>query len=89
MSNSPLICPRVSWNQIDFPHSVNSYGLNGMGIESVELFHQTPRDLLNSWIYVCVLNACSHSGLVDQAHQIFATIPIEEKTERIYTTMVR
>ena len=59
-----------------------------MGIQAAELFHQIPSNMLNPWIYVCVLNACSHSGLIQEARQIFDGIPTNEKTNRIYTTMV-
>jgi len=65
---------------------VNSFGLNGMGIEAVELYDQMPLDLINEATYVSVLNACSHSGLVHQAQRIFQDIPM--KTGKIYTTMV-
>jgi pentatricopeptide repeat protein len=65
---------------------VNSYGLNGMGIQAIELFHQMPSELILEETYVCVLHACSHSGLVDQARSIFSNI--NNKTEKIYTTMV-
>ena len=57
-----------------------------MGAEAVELFHQIPPEFFDEINYVCVLNACSHSGLVDQARSIFAKIPV--KTDKIYTTMV-
>lgn len=66
---------------------VNSYGLNGEGSQAVELFHRIPRQLIDDVTYVCVLNACSHSGLVDQARAIFSRI--ENKSDPIYTTMVR
>jgi len=59
-----------------------------MGIQAVELFRQVPLDMLNEWIYVCVLNACSHSGLIQEAREIFNEIPINEKTNKIYATMV-
>jgi pentatricopeptide repeat protein len=59
-----------------------------MGIQAVELFRQVRLDMLNEWIYVCVLNACSHSGLIQEAREIFNEIPINQKTNRIYTTMV-
>jgi len=65
---------------------VNSYGLNGMGFEAVELFSKVPLKMLDERTYICVLNACSHSGLVDQAKKIFENI--QNKTEFIYTTMV-
>jgi pentatricopeptide repeat protein len=65
---------------------VNAYGLNGMGIQAVEIFRQMSSKFINEVTYVCALNACSHSGLVDEARSIFANIQI--KTEKIYTTMV-
>ena len=65
---------------------VNSYGLNGMGLQAVELFHQMPPELIEEETYICVLNACSHSGLVNEARTIFSNII--NKTEKIYTTMV-
>jgi len=60
-----------------------------MGTEAVQLFNQLLNEILNSWIYVCVLNACSHSGLVHQAKEIFEKIPIKERTNQIFTTMVK
>jgi pentatricopeptide repeat protein len=60
-----------------------------MGIEAVQLFNQLSNEVLDDWIYVCVLNACSHSGLVHQAKEIFEKIPIKERTNQIYTTMVK
>ena len=69
-----------------FDDLVNSYGLNGMGTKAIELYYQMPQHLINERTSICVLNACSHSGLVHQARSIFSNIPI--KTERIYTTMV-
>jgi hypothetical protein len=67
---------------------VNAYGLNGMGKEALELFHGIPVDTIDEWIYVCVLNACSHSGLIDDAQKIFERIPNERRTEKMYTTLV-
>jgi pentatricopeptide repeat protein len=60
-----------------------------MGIEAVQLFNQLPNEILGNCIYVCVLNACAHSGLVHQAKQIFEKIPIQERTNQICTIMVR
>ena len=57
-----------------------------MGNEAVELFQRMPVESVDEVSHVCVLNACSHSGLVDQARSIFENIPI--KTDSIYTTMV-
>lgn len=44
--------------------------------------------MIDNYIYVCVLNACSHSGLIDEGEKIFNRIPQEQKTEKIYTSMV-
>ena len=65
---------------------VNAYGLNGLGTQAIEPFKQTPSKLLDEVIYICVLNACSHAGLVDEARTIFHSIPV--KNEKIYVTMV-
>ncbi|CAF5226334.1 unnamed protein product, partial [Rotaria magnacalcarata] len=65
---------------------INSYGLNGMGIEAMKLFHQMPKELINDLTYTCILNSCSHSGLVDEARSIFNSI--ETKTDITVTTMV-
>ena len=45
-----------------------------------------PSDFVHEVTHVCVLNACSHSGLVDEARSIFNGIA--NRTEKIYTTMV-
>ncbi|CAF1215326.1 unnamed protein product, partial [Didymodactylos carnosus] len=75
-------------NSVSYSAMVNAYGLNGMGIQAVELFRQISFDMLDNWIYVCVLNACSHSALVNEARKIFDKISMNERTEQIYTTMV-
>jgi pentatricopeptide repeat protein len=66
---------------------VNSYGLNGKGRDAVELFCLIPRPMIAAKTYVCVLNACSHSGLVDKAREIFSGIPVKSKWH--YTAMVK
>ncbi|CAF0805328.1 unnamed protein product [Adineta ricciae] len=71
---------------VGYTSMINSYGLNGMGFDAVKLFYQMPANLIRDETYVCVLNACSHAGLVEEAQKIFATI--EKKTEEICTTMV-
>jgi pentatricopeptide repeat protein len=57
-----------------------------MGLRAVELFRQMPSELVAEETHVCVLNACSHSGLVNEARLIFDNINM--KTEKMYTTMV-
>jgi hypothetical protein len=66
--------------------SVNAYGRNGMGSDAVAVYRQMPEKMRNAMSHVCVLNACSHSGLVDEAQAIFNEIDI--KSERIISTMV-
>lgn len=67
---------------------VNVYGLNGEGVKAVELFEEISQSQRDSWMFVCVLNACSHSKLIDQAEKIFSDIQIEQRSEQIYTIMV-
>ena len=65
---------------------VNSYGLNGMGYKAIELYYRMPVEMIVEKTHVCVLNACSHSGLVDEARSIFSTIRMKNKW--VYTAMV-
>ena len=65
---------------------VNAYGLNGMGSRAVDLYKRMPADMRNEITHICVLNACSHSGLVSDARSIFDEI--SSKTTKITTTMV-
>jgi pentatricopeptide repeat protein len=66
--------------------SVNAYGRNGMGSDAVALYRKMPEKMRDAVSHICVLNACSHSGLVDEAEAIFNEIDI--KCERIISTMV-
>lgn len=71
---------------MDSSRLVHVYGLNGMGSEAVALFHRIPSEMLVDHTYVSVLNACSHSKLVDDAQAIFSQI--KNKQKRICTVMV-
>jgi pentatricopeptide repeat protein len=66
--------------------SVNAYARNGMGIDAIALYRQMPEKMRNAVSHICVLNACSHSGLVDEARAIFNEIDV--KSEKIICTMV-
>ncbi|CAF5186564.1 unnamed protein product, partial [Rotaria magnacalcarata] len=66
---------------------INAFGLNGMGSEAIQLYKQMPNYLRDEVSHICVLNACSHSGLVHEARNIFDEITF--KTEKIITIMVR
>ncbi|CAF1390885.1 unnamed protein product [Adineta ricciae] len=65
---------------------INSYGLNGMGVEAVELYRRIPVDMRDEVSRICALNACSHAGLLNECRHIFDQIP--HKTIKIVTTMV-
>ncbi|CAF4976838.1 unnamed protein product [Rotaria sp. Silwood1] len=73
-------------DQIGYTAMINAYGLNGLGIKAIELYHKMPVEYINEATYVSVLNACSHSGLIDEARSIFKNIQL--KTVKIYTTMI-
>ena len=58
----------ISWNAM-----ISGYGQNGNGKESIELFQQMEKENVqpDSITFVSLLNACSHSGLVDEALYYF------------------
>ncbi|CAF3711838.1 unnamed protein product, partial [Rotaria socialis] len=57
-----------------------------MGIQAIDIYRQISLDLIDAITHTCTLNACSHSGLVQEALSIFENIQI--KTVSIYTTMI-
>ncbi|CAF5217528.1 unnamed protein product, partial [Rotaria magnacalcarata] len=63
---------------------INAFAVNGMGTQAVELYREMPNNHHVSQI--CVLNACSHAGLLHEARTIFNEISL--KTESIITAMV-
>ncbi|CAF3883915.1 unnamed protein product [Rotaria sordida] len=65
---------------------VNGFGLNGMGSEAIKLYREMPNNLRNEVTHICVLNACSHSGFLHEAQNIYNVISF--KTEKIVTVMV-
>jgi hypothetical protein len=66
--------------------SVNAYARNGMGSDAIALYRQMPETMRDVVSHVCVLNACSHSGLVDEAQVIYNEI--DKKSKRVISTMV-
>ncbi|RWR92324.1 pentatricopeptide repeat-containing protein, chloroplastic [Cinnamomum micranthum f. kanehirae] len=68
----------VAWNAI-----IYGYGINGQGQAAVALFHDMEKrgEAPDSVTYLSVLNACSHSGLVDDGLDIFKQM-LEEKKIR-------
>ncbi|CAF4165850.1 unnamed protein product, partial [Rotaria sp. Silwood2] len=65
---------------------INGFGLNGMDSEAIELYREMPNNLHNEISHICVLNACSYSGLLHQTQNIFNEINL--KREKIVTVMV-
>ncbi|CAF1574329.1 unnamed protein product, partial [Adineta steineri] len=57
-----------------------------MGLEATDLYRKISNSLHDEILYICVLNACSHSGLLYEAYSIFNEI--HHKTAKIITTMI-
>jgi pentatricopeptide repeat protein len=53
-----------------------------MGIQAIEVYRRIPEEFIDEVTYVGILNAYSHSGLVDEARLIFKNIQI--KTENLW-----
>ncbi|CAF3482621.1 unnamed protein product [Adineta steineri] len=73
-------------NQVEYTNMISCYGSNGMGAQAIELYYKMPKAFLDEGTYVCILNACSHSGLVQDARSIFQSIQM--KTEKIYSAII-
>ncbi|GLU12950.1 hypothetical protein SLE2022_296030 [Rubroshorea leprosula] len=78
----------VSWNAI-----IAGYGIHGLGTEAITLFHDMqvagiePDDVT----FICLLSACSHSGLVNEGKHWFNAMSTDFKiSPRMdhYTCMV-
>ncbi|CAF2255410.1 unnamed protein product, partial [Rotaria magnacalcarata] len=76
----------VDRDTITYNAMINAFALNGMGSQAVELYREMPNNLRDHVSQICVLNACSHAGLLHEARTIFNEISL--KTESIITTMV-
>ncbi|KDP40584.1 hypothetical protein JCGZ_24583 [Jatropha curcas] len=61
----------ITWNAM-----VDAYGTHGLGKAAVELFREMERGSIkpNDITFLCVLSACSHSGLVEEGLQYFASM---------------
>ena len=57
-----------------------------MGADAIDVYRQMPANIRDEVSHICVMNACSHAGLVDEARTIFNTVG--RKTEKIIGTMV-
>ena len=80
-----LGCRLFHW-EVSFSVAVNAYGRNGMGADAIDVYRQMPANIRDEVSHICVMNACSHAGLVDEARTIFDAVG--RKTEKIIGTMV-
>ncbi|CAF1144239.1 unnamed protein product [Rotaria magnacalcarata] len=76
----------VDRDTITYNAMINAFGLNGLGTQAVELYREMPNNLRNHISHICVLNACSHAGLLHEARTIFNEISL--KTQSLNNTMV-
>ena len=65
---------------------VNAFGPKGRRSRAVDLYARMSDDMRNEITRTCVLNACSHSGLLNEIRSIFEKI--SPKTVKITTAMV-
>ncbi|EFC41923.1 predicted protein [Naegleria gruberi] len=58
----------VSWTCI-----INAYAIHGMGLKAIELLNQMSKENIkpNEHTLTCVLHACGHCGMVDEAKEIY------------------
>ncbi|CAF4920887.1 unnamed protein product, partial [Rotaria magnacalcarata] len=77
----------VDRDTITYNAMINAFALNGMGTQAVELYRKMPNNLRDHISHICVLNACSHAGLLHEARTIFNEVSL--KTESIITTMIQ
>ncbi|CAI9288531.1 unnamed protein product [Lactuca saligna] len=72
---------------------INAYGMHGMGMESVRLFHQMVAEKVypDHVSFLAILYACSHSSLVDEGKAFFKSMVDEyalNPWQEHYTCMV-
>ncbi|CAF3844124.1 unnamed protein product, partial [Adineta steineri] len=75
-------------NNMSYSTMINAYGLNGLGRDAVQLYYESPFEIIDDIINLCVLNACSHASLINEAQEIFKNISIDKRSEKIYTAMI-
>ncbi|XP_039134605.1 pentatricopeptide repeat-containing protein At1g11290, chloroplastic [Dioscorea cayenensis subsp. rotundata] len=78
----------TTWNAM-----IDGYGSHGFGRDATELFEEMRKGLVkpNDVTFLCVLSACSHSGLVDEGKRYFESMKLDYGLEPAvdhYGTMV-
>ncbi|CAF1562052.1 unnamed protein product [Rotaria magnacalcarata] len=71
---------------VTYTSMMNAYARNGMGYEAIDLYNKIHENIRDRVSHICVLNACSHSGLIDQAQMIFNKI--DKTSVEIVTAMI-
>ncbi|CAF3356567.1 unnamed protein product [Rotaria socialis] len=71
---------------VTYTSMMNAYARNGMGYEAIDLYNKIHENIRDRVSHICVLNACSHSGLIDQARMIFNKI--DKTSVEIVTAMI-
>ncbi|KAJ8761619.1 hypothetical protein K2173_004395 [Erythroxylum novogranatense] len=63
-------------NVVAWTAMISGYGVNGYGVQAVELFHQMRRSqaIPNNVTFIAILSACAHSGLVNEGRQAFSSM---------------
>jgi pentatricopeptide repeat protein len=63
--------PVVTWTAI-----IQAYAIHGNATEALKLFDTMQKQNIqpSDIMFVSLLNACSHSGLVEQAWELFSTM---------------
>lgn len=65
-------------NLITWSTMISGYGMHGFGKESIQLFDQMNRCMRPDHIvFVSVLSACSHAGLIEEGQRCFASMTME------------
>ncbi|XP_050282794.1 pentatricopeptide repeat-containing protein At1g11290, chloroplastic [Quercus robur] len=61
----------TTWNAM-----IDGYGTHGLGKDAVELFNDMQKGTIkpNDITFLCVISACSHSGLVQEGLRIFSSM---------------
>ncbi|XP_075644636.1 pentatricopeptide repeat-containing protein At1g11290, chloroplastic [Castanea sativa] len=64
----------TTWNAM-----IDGYGTHGLGKDAVELFNDMQKGTIkpNDITFLCVISACSHSGLVEEGLRFFSSMKEE------------
>ncbi|GAB4836158.1 Pentatricopeptide repeat-containing protein At1g11290, chloroplastic [Ancistrocladus abbreviatus] len=64
----------TTWNAM-----IDAYGTHGLGEDAIELFAEMQKSPIkpNDVTFLCIISACSHSGLVDEGRKFFTMMEEE------------